>query len=716
MEEYVDTAARPPLGAPPGALAPVLFAYASHFLLFHRVTERSIEVLQRAFPRRFSAARDRIAVASAMHPDASALDRFVAAGYLEPAPRIGFRDPGAFVVPEEMRDLLTHELLRYSAAPHGAEMPRDEAATTAALNEFRAPLRETLRTLAADTAADEPLLSELAIQHRNLGEWAELEEFWYRMGMRILVTDPVAVQLAFGDLPEPVLDRFPGLWLAHVYVESTAPLQQLRSVPEGEHTDLLVERLSLQVTEQTASLGAGWRELSSADARLHMGVNWMRFQRLRGDFSGALQTLDELQLLLQTDRAAGRSASDRNRAFCKLEQGILLFFMDRATEALEALREVTLLWQRPGYGDYVPAFAYALMGLICELQGARSRAVEYLAQAQAIFGEVWDYAYFSVVSGTVEAMLALDRLEVDRARALLDALDGSAPESEWWPVVLWVRHWVDVASGNATGLSAHAQLIGRAIGAGRLSPLARRILHRVRAEGLLAQGQAQRARAVLLAEAASPFAPPHDCWAGLLLMGGRVEQALRHVDVVVHDPRATARERAGGWLTAAAGQHCQGDRVAVDRACAAAVTELRHACTLVPLAMLPQRVRAELLASCARQPGWVELLECLELSPGEADRRARALSGGFPARALLVDLTPRESELLRLLDQQVTQPEMAKSLHLALSTVKKQVAGLYRKLGVDSQRAALEQAYRIGLFDRTDAVQVPGGGEARARS
>ena len=59
---------------------------------------------------------------------------------------------------------------------------------------------------------------------------------------------------------------------------------------------------------------------------------------------------------------------------------------------------------------------------------------------------------------------------------------------------------------------------------------------------------------------------------------------------------------------------------------------------------------------------------------------------------------------------------MAKSLHLALSTVKKQVAGLYRKLGVDSQRAALEQAYRIGLFARADAVQVPGGGEARARS
>ena len=702
MEEHLDAGERP-LTAPVTAItAPVMFAYASHFLLFHRVTEHSIGLLQRAFPSRFSTSRDRAVLEAGNLTATGVLERFAKAGYLEPAPVVEHRDHTAWVVPEAMRDLFQHELLRYGPAGREADHTEGAAATEVALRPFRLSLIEAVREAAADTADGESLIGELAVQSRYLAEWPALEELWYRYSMRIMVTDPVATHAAFGSIPELILHEHPGLRLAHVYVESTSVMQRIRSIPEGEDVDQLVGRLSLQVTESTASLGPRWRTLDSADARLHVGVNWMRFQRLRGDFTGAEATRIELGTLLDSDSRVTRSASDRNIAFFKLEQGILLFFVDRWPEALESLREATLLWQRPSYGDYVPAFALSLMGLIYELRGPREKAVECLSQAQSIFGEVCDFAYVSVLTMTVEAMLALDRLDLAHARDLLKKLEDKAPESELWPIVMLARQWADVLSGRATGAARkQGRLSGNGTAVGRLGPLRTRLLHRVRVDGLLAQSQAQRARSHLENHQAQLGIQSNECWAMLLLLAGRNEQALRHVDVVVHDPQASERARASAHLTAACAHVRLGDEAAADQACAAAVEELRHSCSLVPLAMMPHGAREDLLERCERVPEWSGLLDDLGLTDDETKQRFDSLSGGFPDSSLLVDLTDREAELLVLLDQRVTQAEMAKRLHLALSTVKKQVAGLYRKLGVESQTAALERAYRIGLFDNS---------------
>lgn len=700
MGRQGDTDRRRPFAQVTAATAPVMFAYASHFLLFHRVTEHSIPLLQAAFPRHFSGDRDHQVLEAGQFLGDGVLSRFAEAGYLEPAAPVDYRDQVAWVVPGEIRELLQHELLRFGPTGVEPESARDRTQAEAALRSFRRCLLEPLRAAASDTATGEPLIGELAVQLRFASEWAGLEELWYRYGMRIMVTDPVATHEAFGSIPEPKLHEYPGLWLAHVYVESTSVMQRIRSLPAGENVDLLVERLSLQVTECTATLGPRWQRMGSADARLHVGINWMRFQRLRGDFTGALATLGELQKLLEAHQPAQTSASDRNRAFFRLEQGILYFFVDRLPEALEALRESTLLWQRPGYGDYIPAFAWALMGLIYELRGPRAQAAECLAQAQAIFGEVWDFEYVSVLTITVEAMLALDRLDIERAREMLEKLEIAAPRSEMWPVVMIAQQWGELLAGDvAAAARTQARLSERATGAGRLSPFAVRVVHRVRVVGLLALGQAQRARGYLERQAESPIPPSHESWAGLLLAAGRADQVLRHVDIALNDPRVSDRDRASAQLMGAAAHLVLGDEPAADRACTAAVEELALACTLVPLATLPPRHRAELAARCAKAPGWRGLLKRLGLDPEEAAARIASIGGSDSETALLVDLTSREADLLRLIDQGLTQAEMAKRLHVALTTVKKQVAVLYRKMGADSRAATLERAYRIGLFD-----------------
>lgn len=689
-----------PFGQSSTATAPVMFAYASHFLLFHRVTEHSISLLQTAFPRRFSAERDRPALEAGHFVGASLLERFAEAGYLEPADRADHRGQETWVVPTEIREILQHELLRYGPTRHESELTQGGSGVEAALLSCRRHLIEPLRSAAADTASGEPLIGELAVQLRFASEWSGLQELWYRYGMRVMVTDPVAIHEAFGSIPEPKLHDYPGLWLAHVYVESTSVMQRVRSLPAGENLDLIVERLSLQVTECTATLGPRWHSMGTADARLHVGINWMRFQRLRGDFTGALTTLDELRQLLPDNASTGISASDRNRAFFRLEQGILYFFVDRLPEALEALRESTLLWQRPGYGDYIPAFAWALMGLIYELRGPRVQAVECLAQAQAIFGEVWDFEYVSVLTMTVEAMLALDRLDIERAQVLLERLEFAAPRSELWPVVMLTQQWAELLSGDlAAAARAQTRLSERATGSGRLSPFAVSIVHRVRVVGLLALGQAQRARGYLERQADTPVPPSHESWAGLMLAAGRIDLVLRHVDIALNDPRASDRDRAAAHLMGAAGHLALGDEPAADRACHLATREMALACSLVPLAALPSSVLAELAARCAKTPGWSGLLERLELDPEEVGQRIAAIGGDASETALLVDLTSREADLLRLIDQGLTQADMALRLHVALTTVKKQVAALYRKLGADSRAGALEKAYRIGLFD-----------------
>ncbi len=689
----------------------VTIAYASHLVLFHRVTEDSIAVLRAAFPRRFSAATDRATGASSQAFADTILQQCVAAGYLESAPSVGPAAADAYVVPNVLRGALTHELQRYGSGGDVDPSASDLLAADDGLREFRLPLRQVLGGLAADTLEGEGLIGELAVQHRLLGEWPELERLWYRYGMRIMVTDPVAVVSAFGNLPEQVRDDFRGLWLAHVYSESISVLQQLRPVPAGEDANMLVERLSVQVTEYTAQLGGGWRDLTSADARLHMGVNWMRFQRLRGDFAGALVTLAELQQVMQADAELTTAASDRNHAFCKLEQGILMFFLNRWSEAWEALREAMLLWQRPGYGDYVPAFARVLMAVIYVLRGGRSRAVECLEQAQRIFGEVWDFNYFRVVAESVAALLALDRLDVDHARDRLDSIGESARESEWWPLVLLTRHWVEVLSGGSADSSAPGSLGSPLTGASRLSPFARGMQSRVRVESLLSRAQAQRARAVLVespVHAAQLTVPLPDCWARLLLMGGRPDQALRYVDIVVHDAGSTARERASARLLAATAHLASGDAAAVQHACAAAVDELRRAASFLPLALMPPESRPLLVQACARNAGWDELLASLELSHTELTARLARIPGGFPATALLVDLTPRERELLQLLSLPIPQSEIAASVHVTLSTIKKQAASLYRKLGVSCQQDALDRAASLGLLDPARSLSLIG--------
>jgi DNA-binding NarL/FixJ family response regulator len=61
------------------------------------------------------------------------------------------------------------------------------------------------------------------------------------------------------------------------------------------------------------------------------------------------------------------------------------------------------------------------------------------------------------------------------------------------------------------------------------------------------------------------------------------------------------------------------------------------------------------------------------------------------------DLTERQQEVLGLLCQHLTDPQIAERLFLSPRTVESHVASLLRKLDVDNRRDAAAAAVRLGL-------------------
>jgi DNA-binding NarL/FixJ family response regulator len=66
-------------------------------------------------------------------------------------------------------------------------------------------------------------------------------------------------------------------------------------------------------------------------------------------------------------------------------------------------------------------------------------------------------------------------------------------------------------------------------------------------------------------------------------------------------------------------------------------------------------------------------------------------------------LSPRESQILFLLRDGLSVPEIAAQLYVSLSTAKTYVTRLYDKLGARNRAQALMTAVRLGLFDTQPA-------------
>jgi LuxR family maltose regulon positive regulatory protein len=90
--------------------------------------------------------------------------------------------------------------------------------------------------------------------------------------------------------------------------------------------------------------------------------------------------------------------------------------------------------------------------------------------------------------------------------------------------------------------------------------------------------------------------------------------------------------------------------------------------------------------------------------PAELLDKIAGAHAPYPERVALIDLSPREREILKQMRCHETAAAIARSLNVSVNTVRKQLVSLYAKLEVHDRVAALEAAERLGLLKESSTL------------
>lgn len=107
---------------------------------------------------------------------------------------------------------------------------------------------------------------------------------------------------------------------------------------------------------------------------------------------------------------------------------------------------------------------------------------------------------------------------------------------------------------------------------------------------------------------------------------------------------------------------------------------------------LPEAIRAAYAKQSPISPTAAEQLR-------EEFRRLKQMEREFEARKVGDLITPSELQLLGLIDQGYSQPQIAEKLFITLRTVKNHVGNILRKLGAQGSKEAATRAKELGLLD-----------------
>jgi LuxR family maltose regulon positive regulatory protein len=80
------------------------------------------------------------------------------------------------------------------------------------------------------------------------------------------------------------------------------------------------------------------------------------------------------------------------------------------------------------------------------------------------------------------------------------------------------------------------------------------------------------------------------------------------------------------------------------------------------------------------------------------DRVRAPVEGAEPQQRLVDPLSQRELQVLRLLDSELTGPEIARELYVSLNTLRTHTKRIFTKLDVTTRAAAVRRAHERGLF------------------
>jgi LuxR family maltose regulon positive regulatory protein len=110
---------------------------------------------------------------------------------------------------------------------------------------------------------------------------------------------------------------------------------------------------------------------------------------------------------------------------------------------------------------------------------------------------------------------------------------------------------------------------------------------------------------------------------------------------------------------------------------------------------------AQLLREAAKRvimPDYTGKLLATFEAQGQGNASASPIPASPASQSLIEPLSLREVEVLRLFRTELSGPEIARELVIALSTVRTHTESIYRKLDVNNRRAAVKRATELGLI------------------
>jgi ATP/maltotriose-dependent transcriptional regulator MalT len=363
--------------------------------------------------------------------------------------------------------------------------------------------------------------------------------------------------------------------------------------------------------------------------------------------------LDEAAELGRTGWARLRPRIGNAALYLAAEAGLRFTRLGRWEEALALLEQAA----DSARHNTLAGMVQAALAEITAQRGELDQATAHLQAATDLLAE--DFVYWTLTQGAAAAEVALAGGHPEQLRQIVDA---DAPLPHVYPAYLVPLH--------VLALRAEATLAqqGRSAGDEAAEQTARS-----RAQALLG-----RVRALVTPE----------IWP----LGPAPRETLLEAELCeLETQRACGQDRADDWSRLAINWEGLG------RPSRAAYARLREAQAALG-EQLPRTRVADALTlarATAASLGAQPLLDEIELIARRARVRAGDQEGDVPAE--VAELTSRELDVLRLIAEGRTNPEIGKALYMSPKTASVHVSRILSKLDVKTRTEAAGVAYQLGL-------------------
>ena len=363
------------------------------------------------------------------------------------------------------------------------------------------------------------------------------------------------------------------------------------------------------------------------------------------------------------------------------------------TQAARSLLAGSVRWKDDGEIDSTTFHRLSLRALVEVADGDH-------AAARATLRLLWSVStperllnsFYAVPAHTAEAILAIERVDLDDAGAELDATRAHWATMEHWPITLavrvrltWKKHGAAAALGlldDGTRQKKHRP---------NISPFLNATLTALRLDLLLAELRNAEAEALAQAEQGSRYAPLAAAILRVHLVQGRFAEALSGA-IKLHQSGDAGHSDAIGLLliAASASLRLAEESTALDYF-QSALRISRRTEQIDPFAFMVRDDFLRLSAMDAREEAHTAWLATVVETVAQQ-------SAYVTLEHPRIGLTRRERIVLSHLATDHTLAEIAAELNVSVNTVRNQTASIYRKLGVTRREDAVPAARRARML------------------